>query len=67
MRKILSSCVICRRLEGAHCKGVSAPPLPGFRVQESRPFQTTGVDFAGPLYVRTLDFIYLLLDASSPS
>ena len=55
VRKILSSCVICRRLEGAHCKGVSAPPLPGFRVQESRPFQTTGVDFAGPLYVRTLD------------
>ena len=55
VKKILRGCVVCRRFEGAPCKGVSAPPLPDFRVQESRPFQTTGVDFAGPLYVRTSD------------
>ena len=55
VKKILRGCVVCQRFEGAPCKGVSAPPLPDFRVQESRPFQTTGVDFAGPLYVRTSD------------
>ena len=29
-----------------------APPLPFFRVKEAKPFSYTGVDFAGPLYVR---------------
>ena len=30
----------------------SSPPLPDFRVREAPPFTFTGVDFAGPLYVR---------------
>lgn len=45
--------IICRRLEGKPCQGNVSPPLPQFRVQRSHPFQTTGVDFAGPLYVRS--------------
>ena len=55
VKKLLHSCVTCRRYEGAPCKGISSPPLPDFRVSKSRPFQTTGVDFAGPLYVRASD------------
>jgi hypothetical protein len=31
-----------------------APPLPDFRVKEARPFFFTGVDFAGPLYVKDI-------------
>ena len=31
-KKILRGCVVCRRFEGAPCKGVSAPPLPEFHV-----------------------------------
>lgn len=29
-----------------------APPLPDFRVKEARLFSFTGIDFAGPLYVK---------------
>ena len=52
IRKLIHGCVICRKLEGGPCPGNPPPPLPDYRVQQSRPFQTTGVDFAGPLYVR---------------
>ena len=53
VKKLIHSCVTCRRHEGTPCQGVPSPPLPAFRVSKSRPFQTTGVNFAGPLYVRT--------------
>ena len=52
VRKLLHSCVICRKLEGQPCQGKLPPPLPDYCVRPSRPFQTTGVDFAGPLHVR---------------
>lgn len=53
VRRLLHGCVTCRKLEGRPCQGNPPPLLPDYRVQPSRPFQTTGVDFAGPLYVRT--------------
>lgn len=43
-------CVLCRRFEGAACQ--APPSLPTFRVKEEPPFSYTGVDFAGPFYVR---------------
>ena len=54
VRKLIHTCVVCRKLEGKHCRGIPSPPLPEFHVVQSRPFQTTGVDFAGPLHVRSL-------------
>jgi len=32
----------------------TAPDLPGFRVENSYPFAKTGVDFAGPRYVKNV-------------
>ena len=51
IQKLIYKCVVCRKLKGKPCQRNPAPPLPHFHVERSRPFQTTGVDFAGPLYV----------------
>lgn len=52
VRRLIHKCVVCKRQEGKPCEANPPPPLPEFRVQQCRPFQTTGVDFAGPLFVR---------------
>ena len=44
-------CVVCRKHEGRPYQGKPSPPLPEHRVRKLCPFQTTGVDFAGPLYI----------------
>jgi len=52
VRKNLRQCIVCKRLEGQPYKAPPPPPLPSFRVEEAPPFTHTGVDFAGPLYVK---------------
>ena len=45
-------CVTCRKVEGPPFHSVHSPPLPDVRVTGFQPFQVTGIDYAGPLYVR---------------
>ena len=52
VKQLIHRCPVCRRHEGRAYQGLPAPALPAFRVQHSRPFSSTGVDFAGPLYVK---------------
>ena len=52
IKGILQQCRVCRRHEGKPYSAPPPPPLPTFRVTEAPPFSFTGVDFAGPLYVR---------------
>ncbi len=52
IRGVIHKCTVCRRFQGRPYASPPAPPLPSFRVTEVRPFSYTGVDFAGPLYVR---------------
>ena len=52
VRQLLHRCVCCRRFEGKSYGAPPPPPLPSFRVNEQPPFTYTGVDFAGPLYIK---------------
>ena len=53
VRAIIHRCVTCRRYEGAPFPTPPPPPLPVSRVTEAPAFSFTGVDFAGPLTIRT--------------
>ena len=48
----IRKCVTCRKVEGPPFRSVHSPPLPDIRVTGSQPFQVTGIDYAGPLYLR---------------
>ena len=52
IRRALSKCVICKHFEGMHYSVPSTAPLPEFRL-ENFAFTNVGVDFAGPLFIRT--------------
>ena len=54
IRKLLRRCVICRKTEGKPYQTPDPPPLVKCRVQETQPFEVTGVDFTGALYVRDI-------------
>ena len=49
---ILKSCLTCKRAEGRPFVMPEMPPLPRERVARSVPFEFTGVDYFGPLYVK---------------
>ena len=52
VKKILRGCVVCNKLEGVPYSSVPPPDLPSERTSEDPPFSHTGIDFAGPLYVK---------------
>ena len=52
VRNVLHRCVTCCRFERRAHYPPPPPPLPAFRVKEAPAFAYTGVDFAGPLYVK---------------
>lgn len=51
VRRVVSRCTLCKGFKARAGQQTTAP-LPKDRVTESPPFKVTGVDFAGPLYVK---------------
>ena len=65
VKTVVSKCTVCRKLEGRSYNAPKEADLPEFRVRETEPFTKTGVDFAGPLYVKNAsngtDKVYIAL------
>ena len=55
IKRVIGRCVICRRFEGLHYSAPPPPPLPAFRVTEKPAFTYTGLDYAGPIYIKPDD------------
>ena len=49
---MLRQCVICQKIVGKSYTAPDPPPLIKARVHETDPFDVTGVDFTGTLYIR---------------
>ena len=52
VKRVIKCCIVCIKLEGMPYSSVMPPDLPSFRVSEDPPFTYTGIDFAGPMYLR---------------
>ena len=71
VKEVFRKCVICTRYQGQSVRAPSSPDLPEYRVYHmAYAFQFTGLDFAGPLFVKdglksSKCYILLLTCASS--
>ena len=54
VRKIINPCVVCKKVQGKVLRPPPPPSLPEYRVCAEYPFQVTGFDFAGPLFVKDI-------------
>ena len=52
---VIRKCVTCKKMDSVACPVVRPPDLLTTRVSDDPPFSHTGVDFVGPLYVRSPD------------
>ena len=52
-RKLINKCVVCRKLEGLGYAIPEMAQLPEFRVKGGKSFESVGIDFCGPLYIKT--------------
>ena len=52
-RSTLSRCILCKRLEGKPYHEPVIADLLAFRVQDGSAFSTVGVDYCGPLFIKS--------------
>ena len=66
VKNILKTCVVCRLCQGKPCLPPDSPPLTNYRISFNHPFEVTGIDYAGPLFIcdsssKNMKKCYLLL------
>ena len=61
IRRVLHNCIICKRFTSKPYVAPPPPPLPPVRVQEAPPFAHVGIDFAGPLYIKDGNKVWICL------
>ena len=52
LKKLPNECLVCQQFSAKKLMALNIAPLPRMRVMQTRPFQHTGLDFAGPLMVK---------------
>ena len=52
VKRVISRCVLCKKIEGRPSTQPPTASLPEFRVRPAPPFSKVGVDFPGPLFVK---------------
>ena len=52
VKRIIFSCVFCKKLEGKPYQNPNAGDIPSFRLEDELAFTNAGVDFAGPLFIK---------------
>ena len=55
VKKVISGCVSCLKVQGKPYTYPADPPLPAGRVAKAKPFQVCGVDYSGALSVKSND------------
>ena len=53
VKRVLKMCAVCRRHEGGPYSMPHMPQIPTERVSTSAPFTYTGLDYFGPLFIKT--------------
>ena len=53
VKQSIRKCVVCKRYEGTACPATKTAELTSLKIQEAPPFTKVGIDFAGPLYVKS--------------
>lgn len=60
VRSVISKCCLCNRYR-ATCPDPESPPLPLDRVRDAAVFEVTGVDFAGPLFLKSGEKVWICI------
>ncbi|XP_050309972.1 uncharacterized protein LOC126745954 [Anthonomus grandis grandis] len=60
IKAVISKCAVCRR-HNSKPFYEGAPPLPSDRVRDAAPFEVSGVDMTGPLYIKTGEKVWICI------